>query len=204
MDLRPVLVVDIDDVLHNYGHPHFTRHVERELSISYPYEGRVLPYLNLQHPEVSKETELTIVRMVYADVEFWEDSPIEDSVDVLTYLNRFFRIIAVTARPAYIREQTEAWLSLHFPGVFDELIFIGLKGSVENITTKLSHALTRQAVAMIDDTRHHLDGCAENDILGLLYDHPWNRPEPDHPDFVRVHNWLDIREALLELIGISQ
>jgi 5'(3')-deoxyribonucleotidase len=197
----PVIIVDIDDVLHAYGHPHFTKHVERVLGVSYPYEDRVHPYLNAMFPHVTKEQELEIVHMVYDDPEFWEDMPIPYSVEALQILRQHFHPIAVTARPAMISARTRMWLDLHHIEVFrEEPIFIGLNGSAENVTTKLGHALAHEAVAMIDDTRHHLDGCAEAGIAGLLFDRPWNRNEPDHEDFIRVHDWREITEQLMRLV----
>lgn len=201
MTTLPVIIADIDDVLHRFGHPHFTRHVERTLGVSYPYEDRIHPYLNAMFPDIAKEQELEIVHMVYDDPEFWQDTPIPHSVEALQTLQQHFRVVAVTARPEVISVQTKLWLNRHYAGVFqDEPIFIGLKGSAENVTTKLGHALAHDAVAMIDDTRHHLDGCAEEGITGLLFDRPWNRTNPDHADFIRVTNWRQITQQLMQLV----
>ena len=200
----PAIIVDIDDVLHAYGHPHFTRHVERVLGINYPYEERVHPYLNAMFPHVTKEQELEIVHMVYDDPEFWDDTPIPHSVEALQTLRQHFRVIAVTARPALISAKTRFWLNLHYIEVFqDDPIFIGLNGTAENVTTKLGHALAHEAVAMIDDTRHHLDGCAEAGITGFLFNRPWNRNDPDHADFIRVTDWREITEHLLQLVAAA-
>ena len=201
MTTLPVIIVDIDDVLHAYGHPHFTKHVERALGISYPYEERVHPYLNSMFPHITKEQELEIVHMVYEDPEFWDDMPIQHSVEALQALAEHFCPVAVTARPSMISAKTSFWLNLHYVEIFqEEPIFIGLQGSLENVTTKLGHALARGAVAMIDDTRHNLDGCAEAGIQGLLFDRPWNRNDADHDDFIRVADWREVTEHLMKLV----
>lgn len=192
----PVLVVDIDDVLHRYNHPHFCRHIYAETGVQIEYHEIVVPYLSDLLPAISVEREHELVHLVYRDELFWDDTPIEHSRRALAELSKRFCIIAVTARPESIRAQTEDWLNRHFPGVFSEFIFIGLKGSAENTTTKLEHAMRHGAYAMIDDARHHLSGCAEQGIKGVLFGQPWNEAEEQHPDFVRVVGWEMIEEAL--------
>lgn len=197
MSSKPAIVVDIDDVLHPYNFPLFSEYVEKILGFPYPYEAMTIMYLSRQMPElVSVELEHEIVHMVYNDPRFWAQAPIAGSQDALLTLAQVTAIYAVTARPSAIADPTASYLEEHFPGVFREVIHIGLQGSKECQDTKLQHALRLGAVAMIDDTRHHLDGCADHAITGILFDHPWNRSFEDHPDFVRVFGWSEIPDLI--------
>ena len=203
MSDKPVVILDIDDVLQAFNHPHFTKQVERELGVSFPYEAHLDPYLMATFPHVTKERELEIVHMVYDDPEFWNANPMEGAKEAVEFLSTHFTLVPVTARPAITSDWTLAYHARHFPGQLDPPIFIGLTGSAENISTKLQHAVTRGAIAMVDDTRHNLDGCAEANIAGILRDHPWNCKHADHPDFTRVSTWEEITATLLSLVSAA-
>lgn len=202
MSDKPVIAVDLDDVVQPYQHPLFSAHVERFTGDEYPYEAHVSMHLAEVLPHITVEQELAIVHQVYDDPDFWGLLPYDNCYSSLSSLADHFTIVGVTSRPQSIADKTKQWLDQHLPNVFTDVIHVGLRSTAENKVTKLQIALELEAVAMIDDTRYHLLGCSDNGILGILVDHPWNRQEPEHPDFVRVSGWEEIYVRLLLLVPI--
>ena len=92
------------------------------------YHGRTLP--KRQHPylfrevfDCSEEESRAMVYEYYRSPEFLFTRPIDASQPAMQKIRRqFHKMYVVTGRQDAARTQTERWIDMYFPGVFDDVI----------------------------------------------------------------------------------
>jgi FMN phosphatase YigB (HAD superfamily) len=201
--MRPLIFFDIDDVLHEC-HTHIARQVEQRLGVTVRYEDRTRFHACDLIPGCSKQTELKMVYAMYRDPAFWAERPMPDGQAAVAALSGSYRLAAMTSRPdqAEIVGRTHDWLDRYFNGVFEQVVFSSLVGEA-TYRSKADRCAELGAAAIVDDARHNLEGCHRHGVLGFLVDRPWNRHEPDHPDFARIHDLAELPSRLDQLLAAA-
>ncbi len=121
----------------------------------------------------------------------------EEARYILPMLAKKYRIVLATARPWWHQSFTQEFLDRDFPGVFSGNFHIAnLPADSQQPRTKVEVCQREGAKYLIDDAPHHILGCAEIGVQGLLLDTPWNK-DVSHPLVTRVKNWHDIGHHLL-------
>jgi len=117
--------------------------------------------------------------------------PLPGAPEVLTELARAGPLRFITARVH--SESIARWLFTILPGVPNERIKVIASGSPENKVEILIGLKIRYFVEDRIETCRHLKQAG---IEPFLFDQPWNRNEPAD-GFIRVHNWMQLREWVL-------
>lgn len=192
---RPYLAIDIDNVIAQ------TDVVMRQI-IREHTKSRV----DFAYEEISA---FDYCRCVTAtgetlSVEDWDDvhqkfsqsgsilslNPIAGAQTSLSKLSEVFELCLVTSRRPSARPGTAEWLERHnFPK--HSLLFIG-RGK--------KHEFVANAFAVIeDDAQQAVEFCKNTTAFVFLLDHPWNRDLPKYDQLIRVTNWDDISNRLMNL-----
>ena len=124
--------------------------------------------------------------------------PVDGSQDGANTLMQAGKILSiVTARnDTDHRDDTQKWVSKHFPDIFDDRIFFA-NHLRDGHASKSSFCHQHHITLMIDDGLHNAIDLAENGIACILLDRPWNRnDEVNHQLIYRVKNWQEIIDNL--------
>jgi hypothetical protein len=193
---RPLLIVDVDEVLGLFMHA-FGRFVaERgyELRIE-----RYALYQNLHRPGESEALDIETGRALFADYfRFGAESmePAPHAVESLQRLSREASVVVLSNAPGHGRQSRARWLARHgidFPLVINE----GPKGAA---VARLA-ARTRAPAAFVDDILQHLDSAADAAPAVHRFQHVADerlRPfAPVAPDrHRRIDHWPSLAEAI--------
>lgn len=144
------IAIDIDEVLMPFVKPMADwRGLKMPRHRGYRYVYR----------EMFKMTEFESQKMVrefYESQAFEMIEPTEGAVEAVARLRHgATKIYAVTGRQQPVREKTEDWLGLHFPGLFNDLV--------------LTDSYTEHEIAKVDVCRAlHLDTIIDDNELNCL------------------------------------
>jgi uncharacterized HAD superfamily protein len=199
MKQQKTIAVDIDDVL--------SRSAEGFIAFSNQQWGHSLSPDDYQEEwavvwGVPLEEALKRSIVYHASGAVGNYQPHEAALPVLQRLAKHYKLVTVTSRREILKPETDRWIELHFPGIFQELHYAGiwdkeLTGKNVQQTLKRSKAdLLRQIRAdyLIDDHPKHCLGAAEAGIPAILFGtYSWNRGIKDLPKNVtRALTWDDI------------
>lgn len=122
-----------------------------------------------------------------------------EAVPVLEHLSQSFDLIVVTSRRIQNKDDTLAWLRLHYPMISLETVtFSGFfdtirEGSIHQTKGDIISSLGAQY--MIDDQLKHCLSAAKYEVDALLFgDYAWNQMASLPPGVTRVHDWAKVKE----------
>lgn len=186
---RPIIVVDIDEVLarHNFAlaawhNSHFgTDHTEGS------YHTELWSRIWGTTPE---ETERRAA--LYQTHDIYADLPVLDGAKgALASLSESYDLIVVTVRRKSVLAATHVWLNKHFPDIFKDVRFIHFWDDKVK-TTKAEIAQELGASYLIDDSLKHCTLAAGAGIEALLFgDYTWNKAPSLPKGVTRVNNWQE-------------
>ena len=196
---RLKIAIDVDDVLAENA-AGFVAFSNQRWSTSLgvdDYDEHWSKMWNIDNDEVERRA-----------TEFHESAVMRDyghiggAFSVLQYLSQAHHLAIATSRRLQMREDTLAWISEHFPGIFvnDAIHFAGIWDTVSDT----SHSMTKadliaqiDADILIDDQLKHCIAVAETGRHALLFgDYRWNRQKHLPPRVIRCANWDDVRSAI--------
>lgn len=194
---KPVIVVDIDDVLSDEN-------------------NAVLEYINqayglrLTPADYDIEAEYwgyweKVWGVDRVDGERWFSSYIASGVkakhvvlpgaiETISELRKNYKLMIITSRDDAQVELTHVWLDKYFPGVFSDIAFVHL-WSGDMKASKAEIAIKFGASYLIDDNAEHCQLSATAGITALLFgNYGWNRSAVLYDGMLRVRDWADVRE----------
>lgn len=164
--MRPVIAVDIDDVLFPF--------VDGIADYHNDLKGTSLTtddFFSYNFVEVwggdNEETERII--QTFLGMDQLHLRPVAGSKEALTQLNRDFDIVLVTARNQIFEVETVAWLRHHFPSLFSHVIFAGNPHDGRPYRPKGVICQELGARLLIDDHPRNLMSAAEYGVEGILF-----------------------------------
>lgn len=194
---RKTIAVDVDDVL--------SRSAEGFIAFSNERWGQQLSPDDYQE-EWAVVWGVPLEQALERSLEFHASGvvgiyqPHEAAMPVLKRLAKQFNLVVVTTRREILKPETDAWISRHFPGIFQELHFAGI-WEHPDMARALAHTkaeICREIGAdyLIDDQPKHCIGAAGAGLKSILFgDYKWNRGEQDLPEGVtRAAHWNEIAE----------
>lgn len=102
--------------------------------------------------------------------------PMENAYNVLFNLKNEFncKLYIITARSEKIRIQTENWLNLYYPNIFEGIEFGNNYDNDPNLIkrTKYEICKSKNINIIIDD---RFDVVYDNRLIGILFERPWSR-----------------------------
>lgn len=133
-----------------------------------------------------------------------EYEPYESAMPILRCLTNRFKLVAVTSRREILRPETDAWMSRHFPGIFQDLHYAGIwdrqltQTNVQEILAYTKAALCSDLGVeyLIDDQPKHCISAAKDGVKTILFgDYKWNRFEHRLPEgIVQASSWAEVGE----------
>ena len=201
---RPLLIVDVDEVLglfmHGFGQFVAQRGYEMRLE-------RFALFQNLYRPGAVEHLDLETGRALFNDYfrHGSEDmQPAPDAGDSLRALSDHATIVILTNAPDHAREPRARWLIRHGMD-YPLLINSGPKGGAVAALA----ARTAKACAFVDDLIPNLDSAAEAapavHRFQLVADPRLALLAPSAPDrHVRIDDWPTLREAIRDVLGAGR
>lgn len=145
----------------------------------------------------TKEEIVKRVEVFYNSHEHKNANPVKGAVEVLKKLSDKYELIIITAKPEELREQTIAWLNIHLPNIFSDVVFTNHFQGEGPKRNKGDVCLELGIEAFVDDAIHNAENVASVGIPVLLLDTPWNRKFEETEFVKRVQNWEQIEQILL-------
>lgn len=192
---KPVLAIDIDEVLFPFILELATYHNVKH--------GTSLSVGDFQSYDLEKVWGGTVEEAVakvnaFFAVDHLHIEPIVGAIDSIRLLADHFRLIVITSRHDSLSQATHSWVDRHFAGVFETLILAGNHHAGGNVKTKVSLCHELGAIALIDDSLHHVLECSDAGQRAILFgDYPWNQADELPEGVVRASNWEQVTTELM-------
>lgn len=194
---KPIIAIDIDDVLAVHA-ASFVRYSNEKWGTNLRVEDYDEHWATVWKVDM-EETERRAVEY-HASGVIGQYDHYPEALHTLQQLAQNYRLIVATSRRAVVRPETEAWLTRCFPGVFDEVCFVGIyDGGLGNggafQKTKLDLLQDKGAEYLIDDQLKHCVAVAEAGLNAVLFgDYSWNQMDALPERIVRCKDWAAVLE----------
>lgn len=193
MSKKPVIAVDIDDVLM----PHF-EDLAHWYNTEYGTRLTLADNYSDDNAVWGTDTEEEAIRRVqrfYGTKEFLQSKPAEEAEAVLRHLSERYELVIVTARDTILEEATHEWLQRHFRELFRKVHFTAHYALDGTRKSKADLCKEINASYLIDDTPHHALPAAKAGVKVLLFgDYPWNQIAELPAGVVRCKDWQAVQE----------
>jgi len=133
--------------------------------------------------------------LAFFNTDFFRNiKTVEGAKEAIALLAKKHQLSIITARPHFIRQQTEHLIESHFPKYFSSIILTNQWHGIGAKRSKSEVCKERKVSIMIDDSLHHAKDCAAQGIYVLLMDidYPWNQATELPENIKRVHSWEEI------------
>jgi 5'(3')-deoxyribonucleotidase len=131
----------------------------------------------------------------YNSPEFIEVKPIQGSQKGIKEIAKKHNLHLITSRPHEIEQKTRQWINVYFPKVFTTITHTNQvsKQGKGNSKKKSEIGKMMKIDIMIDDHITYALDCADNEILTLLFEAPWNKSmQITHGYIKKVASWEEI------------
>lgn len=134
--------------------------------------------------------------------EFLNQKPMIHSQEVLHNLKKDYSFVVVTSRHHFLRNHTQQFLDVYFPGIFAE-VKMGNHFAVDGVKkSKTELCQESDACLLIDDCLDYVQHAALHNIKAILFgEYPWNKYDELHASVRRAKSWTEVPAALKELLG---
>jgi hypothetical protein len=191
---RPIIAVDIDDVLAQFV-PAFLIYAREKWNENVTQENFTEEWAKIFKVKGMATIKARAIQM-FADFDFYNGmKTISDAPDVLKKMSQKFTLIPMTSRVTSQRDLTVDWLDRNFGNVFEEVIFSGAyeaKNDFRRTVHKTKGDICQEIGAsfLIDDQPKHVNAAAECGVEALLFgDYSWNRHAKIVTGVTRVADW---------------
>lgn len=194
---RPVIVVDIDEVLARHTFALAQWHNEQFGTSHTEHEYVTERWAHIWGTD-ERETERRAA--LYQTHDIYTNLPVVDGAkEALGQLARIHDLVVVTVRRKSVMDATYIWLDKHFSGIFQDVRFIHYWDDQQIKTTKSEIATELHTSYLIDDGLRHCTLAAESGIEAFLFgDYAWNKTDALPAGVTRVRGWHDITEYFHE------
>lgn len=130
---------------------------------------------------------------MYEDIKNCKMKRVPGSLEKLIELKKDGnKLVIVTARIQDVFwEYTEKWLEMHFPEIFDEIIYTDHFTDKHREKGDVCRELWIEY--MIEDNLDYALNLADNWVQTFLLEKPWNKHrEENHENIIRISSWEDI------------
>jgi len=198
MNSKPIIAVDIDDVLAAsapafiaWSNEKFGTHLTVD-----DYQEHWGELWKVEREELIKRAQEYHEIGHHATYEI-----IDGAKECLIELKNNFKLIVLTTRRNSINQLTKEWISKFYPDIFDDFIFSGFFDNPKIQSVHGDYQLTKAQLAqdigakyLIDDQLKHILASAEIGIKGILFgDYGWNKADKLPANVIRVKNWEEVR-----------
>ncbi len=191
---RPVIAVDIDDVLASSA-PTFIEFSNKRWGYNHTLEDYDEHLAEMW--EVDLPTVDTRIKEYHRSGTSAAYSTHADAFDVLSLLAPQFKLVITTSRRKELQELTHQWLQRYYPDLFHDVHFAGIWDS--DHPNRMNHTkagLCQEIGAqfLIDDQPKHCIAAADAGITALLFgDYPWSRSIHPTKNMHKVSDWEAVK-----------
>jgi uncharacterized HAD superfamily protein len=194
---RPIIAVDIDDVLssENEAMRLFIneRYGQNHTPEDYLIDGEYWSYWDKVWGVDKQTARKWFNSYLDANVKA-KHQLIDGALDSISALQNRYDLVIITSREDRMVDVTHQWLNRHFPKVFSKVEFVRLWQKKDD-HTKGTIAREVGADYIIDDNVEHCNASQAAGVQALLFgDYGWNRQYTPAPGVVRVKNWQAVRD----------
>jgi 5'(3')-deoxyribonucleotidase len=156
------IAIDIDEVLMAFVEP-----MAQWKGLKMP-RRRGYAYVYRDMFKISEFESQKMVRDFYESRAFEMIEPTEGAQEAVARIrNSATKVYAVTGRQQPVREKTEDWLALHFPGVFDDLVLTN--SFTEHEVAKVDVCRGLDLDTIIDDSELNCLSCAYGGMTAIHF-----------------------------------
>ncbi|MCL1839917.1 hypothetical protein FWF89_02900 [Candidatus Saccharibacteria bacterium] len=201
---RRLIAIDIDDVVAGFC-PAFCEYANRKWGEEiHPgiYTEDWGKMFSIDREEWQKRSDQAL-----KDMEFYSGlEVIEGAQRALGILRDDFDVVAVTSRHTAMKETTKMWLENYFPGLINDIHFLGAYESIDGYS---SHNKTKDEICLklgvsylIDDQPKHVLSAHRAGVGAILFgDYSWNRTVNVDDGVKRAVNWDEVLEYLASILN---
>ena len=182
------VAIDIDEVLVKFLFPMAKFHKQTITKPKYSYVYREIF-------DIDEPTSQKMVHDFYQSKAFTELTPIFGSQKAMcTLRQRYDKVYIVTGRQDMARKETEKWIDMYFPYMFDDVILTNSYTPNEIHKAEICHALGIGLI--IDDNKVICDRCIDTGIraLNFIGDDDEIYPWCEKSD-ISIQGWRGIEEV---------
>lgn len=194
---KPILAVDVDEVLYPFTEEFFKYYNQRY--------GTSLSSVDLKSSEYEETLGLSIPETTKRIAQFLAKShqinpkPLQESQEAISKLSKLFDIYVVTARDSRFEDKTILWLDRYFKDMFIDVHSIGYRINYKERASKATVCKQIKAKYIIDDSLENILDCSAEGIKGLLFgNYPWNKANKLPDNVIRVNNWNETTSYLFK------
>jgi 5'(3')-deoxyribonucleotidase len=208
MSQKPVLAIDIDEVLADFMPSLVKFHNDTYNTSLTPKDFHSYQF----HDVWGGNLDDCIVKMnaFFASDYFANITPIVGAFDMMVQLKSHFDLHIVTSRSFNVASKTEQWLDTYFPNIFSQRHFGNHYGETGLIRSKPQMCSDISAFLLVDDSSLYAFQCAQVGLHVVLFgDYSWNAVEIP-PDFVaaglvtRASDWTQAYKAILQVAVMKE
>lgn len=195
MSTKPIIAIDIDDVLADHA-KQFVEFSNNRWGTSLTIDDYDEHWAEMWQVD-NKETELRATEFRSSNLisKYNRD---DSAFEVLQELSKRFSLIVLTSRRLEMEKETRLWITSQYPDIFSDVHFSGIWETIDSeahLRTKAEVCKSLGANYLIDDQIKHCLGASECGVTGLLFgNYFWNRLSELPANVVRCQNWHEIRE----------
>lgn len=142
---------------------------------------------------ISVDEEIQIIHRMLSEDGVVQLEPIRGAKEAVKKLAQKHELYLVSARPEYLRSQTEEWIKKHFAGLFKGIYLTNqssIKGGREVSKGYICKKLGCNV--LIDDGSHHIESVTKAGAKVIILNRPWNSYHRFPKYIMRANNWDEI------------
>ncbi len=195
---RPIIAVDIDEVLAPFHDLVFAHHNEI-YGTNFSSRHASGKYYVDQFTGDSYETTKTKLKKFLNTEAFQNVEPIQGAVATIAALKANYDLVVITARQDFFQGFTQIWLERHFPQTFKNTAFTEYVTGQGIKVPKLKLCQDIGATYIIDDNISTAKECAAVGVRAVLFgDYPWNQASELLTGITRCKDWPAVLEYFNE------
>jgi 5'(3')-deoxyribonucleotidase len=187
---KPVIAIDIDDVL-----AQTTVCLLADVSKLLGQEMRLGDITSTDYWLEYGIAEEEAIKLVhdYNLRGFPDLAPVEGGIAAIERLSASFNLVLITSRDARVKDSTQRWITMHYPDVFSDVVFVGNKFVSKTVASKADICKRLGAVAAIDDDLKYIAEYAQKGVRAILFgDYPWRDYDALLAGAIRCKSWADV------------
>jgi 5'(3')-deoxyribonucleotidase len=194
---KPLIAVDLDDVLFDFIGYFFQWHNQRYQTALTPQDmvaGKLWDVWGGTREQARKR-----VPAFFGEIDLLAIKPIPGAQESLERLMHVYRFAIVSSRDPSTLTISETWIEKYFPGVFNP-IYLGVANPMSDVKPITKAELCKQygARILIDDQLVNAEACVDEGIHVLLFgDYPWNQAESLSKGIIRAKDWSAVLSQLV-------
>ncbi len=204
---RPILAIDIDDVLSATAESFIAFSNER-WGTNLTLDSYSEHWAEMWQVDYGTQEFADRVVAINDSRMFARYARKDSAEDVLSKLHEKLQIVAVTSRRKLIASETRDWIGEHFNGIIDDIIFAGIYDTDDNSPATIHDRLRAtkgdilselQASYFIDDHPKHCIAAAAAGIPTIVFgNYPWNKDMKSSKGMVRCTDWPAVEDYFVK------